>query len=201
MSIRAPFLPYDQLRGIAAEFLQKHHKSGEIPVPIERIIELELGLDIVPMPGLLNEFDVDAFITSDLLEIRVDQQIQARQPNRYRFSLAHELAHLLIHRDVFSQLTFSTIAEWKSAMRLIPDEEYAWIEWQAYSLGGLILVPPQPLSDAFADRINEAKRAGITLKDMDKRLQMIIESNIAKCFEVSREVITRRMDKDGLWDK
>ncbi len=199
MKISVPYLPYERLREIADEFLNEHHESGSLPVPIEHIIEIDLKLDIVPMPGLFNEFDVDAFITNDLSEIRVDQFIQQKQLNRYRFSLSHELSHLLIHRDVFASLKFSSIAEWKTAMRSIPDDEYGWIEWQAYALAGLILVPSQPLADMFADKIEEARKAGINLKDIDSPLRKVITSNIGKHFEVSSEVIKRRMEKDSLW--
>ena len=101
MAIAAPFLPYDKLRIVATNFLSQHHASGEIPIPIEKIVEFKLQLDIVPVPGLQDEFDVDAFLTNDLTEIRVDQFIQRQRPARYRFSLAHEVAHLLIHQDIF----------------------------------------------------------------------------------------------------
>jgi hypothetical protein len=152
MAIVAPFLPYDALRKIANRFLMEHHPSGEIPIPIEEIVEFELELDIVPVPGLQDEFDIEAFITSDLTEIRVDQFIQSKRPARYRFSLAHEVAHFLVHQDIFKELRkFSTIAEWKDVITTIPEEPYSWIEWQAYALAGLILVPSITLKDLFED--------------------------------------------------
>ena len=60
---------------------------------------------------------MDAFITADLTEIRVDGFIQRSRANRYRFSLAHELGRLLIHRDVFSALKFTTIEEFRNVSR------------------------------------------------------------------------------------
>src|SRR5579871_4472789 len=149
MAIIAPFLPYEKLRSVADAFLKQHHPSGDLPIPIERIVEFKLGLDIVPVPGLQDGFDIDAFITNDLTEIRVDDFIQQKRPARYRFSLAHEVGHLLIHKDVLSELKFSTIKEWKEAFLAIPEEEYGWIEWQAYCLAGLILVPGPPLKALF----------------------------------------------------
>src|SRR5262245_3634449 len=104
MAIKVPFLPYEKLRSIADEFLRKHHQSGDLPVPIEKIVELQLRLDIVPVPGLQDEFEIDAFITSDLTEIRVDSFIQRKRQARYRFSLAHEVGHMLIHKDIFKEL-------------------------------------------------------------------------------------------------
>ena len=104
MAFRAPSYSYDQLRAVADQFHSQHHPAGYLPVPIEEIAEFNFSLDIVPMPGLKDEFDVDAFITGDLTEIRVDRYIQEHRLNRYRFSLAHELAHLLIHRELFAAL-------------------------------------------------------------------------------------------------
>jgi len=199
MPVVAPFLPIEKLRAVAAEFLKQHHPSGEIPIPIERIVEFRFGLDIVPVPGLQDEFDVDAYITGDLTEIRVDRFIMDKRPTRYRFSLAHELAHVLIHKDVFAALKFSTIEEWKAAMQAIPEEQYGWIEWQAYCLGGLILVPERPLKDLFETKAEEARRAGIVLNGADEATRRVVESHLGRYFEVSADVIAKRMAKDGLW--
>jgi hypothetical protein len=200
MAITAPYLPYEKLRAVADCFLKQYHPSGYLPVPIEKIIEFQLKLDIVPVPGLQDGFDIDAFITNDLTEIRVDSFIQQKRPARYRFSLAHEVAHLLIHKDVFKELKFSSIKEWKEAFLAIPEEEYAWIEWQAYCLGGLILVPGQPLKALFEVSLEKAMKAGIDLRELDAEGRKIIEDNLGRLhFDVSREVITRRMEKDKLW--
>ncbi len=199
MPIVAPFLPYDRLRVVAAGFHQQHHPSGELPIPIEKIIEFRFGIDIVPVPGLQDEFDVDAFVTSDQTEIRVDRFIQERRPARYHFSLAHELSHVLIHQDVFKELKFATIKEWKAAMCSIPEDQYAWLEWQAYCLGRLILVPERPLKDLFETKAEEARGAGIDLQDVDDEMRRTVESHIGRYFEVSADVIARRMKYDKLW--
>ena len=70
--IRAPFLSYEDIRGKADKFLAKHHPEATIPVPIERIVEFELGMDIVPLPGLRRVIDAEGFTTSNLQEIHVD---------------------------------------------------------------------------------------------------------------------------------
>ena len=162
--IKAPYLPYDKLRGIADDFLNEHHASGELPVPIEEIVEFRLSIDIVPVPGLQKLIDVDAFISSDLSEIRVDRFVYENRPARYRFSLAHEVAHWLIHRDVFALLKFSTVQGWMDALASIPEDQYGWIENQAYNLAGLILVPSQPLRDLFENASASANAAGVDLQ-------------------------------------
>jgi hypothetical protein len=201
MPIVAPFLPYESLRKVATDFLTTFHPTGELPVPIEEIVEFGLNLDIVPVPGLQNDFEVDAYLTSDLAEIRVDRFTQEKRPNRYRFSLAHEVGHLLIHKDVFSQLTFSTITEWKSTIASIPEDQYGWIEWQAYCLAGLILVPRDALAPLLEDQLAKAKAAGINVRRMERDARKFIEDYLGRNhFHVSREVIAKRIAKDSLWN-
>ena len=78
MAINAPYLPYNELRRLAAEFLQEHHPSGEVPVPIEGIVEFRFNIDIVPTPGLHDEFEIDSYITSDLSAIHIDDNVYKR---------------------------------------------------------------------------------------------------------------------------
>lgn len=89
LGFTAPYHSYDDLRRQADAFLANHHPAGTIPVPIEEIIEFQLSIDIVPMPGLHTLIETDGFITSDLKEIYVDELVYTKWPNRYRFTLAH----------------------------------------------------------------------------------------------------------------
>ena len=108
--IKAPFFSYEDLRRKADEFLAQHHPDG-IPVPIEEIVEFELGMDIVPTPGLHQFLEVDGFITSDLREIWVDQFVYDSRPGRYRFTLAHEVGHSILHADIFQSQAFHSVAQ------------------------------------------------------------------------------------------
>ena len=124
MGFKAPFLQYDDLRVRAEDFLSQYHLQRTIPVPIEAIIELQFGMDIVPMPGL-GHFDVVAYVSQDMNEIRVDEFVQRERPARYRFCLAHELSHKLLHADVFRELRFEDISGWKNLVsNVIPEKEY-----------------------------------------------------------------------------
>jgi hypothetical protein len=86
----------------AEEFLKKYHPSLSPPVPIEEIIEFQFHIDIVPLHGLHRAFEVDGFTSNDLTTISVDAFVQESRPGRYRFTLAHEIGHGVLHRDFFS---------------------------------------------------------------------------------------------------
>jgi Zn-dependent peptidase ImmA (M78 family) len=168
-------------------------------VPIEKIVEFRFGIDIVPVPGLHSQFDIDSYITSDLKEIRVDEFVYKDRETRYRFSLAHELSHSILHQDVFKELKFSTVLEWKSAVGSIPPEDYSWIEHQAYCLAGLILVPQAKLKIIFNEVVQKAKAAGIDLKARSRDARKTAESHMARKFVVSIDVVQRRLKYDNLW--
>jgi hypothetical protein len=199
--ISVPYLSYDQLRQVAAQFLQKYHPKGIIPIPIEEIIDLQFEIDIIPTPGLHKGFDIDAFITSDLSSIYVDEFVYDSRPGRYRFSLAHELAHLLLHKDVFRKMRFSTIAEWKKVMTEFPEKEYGYLEWQAYALAGLILVPPDPLAERFEKAISHLYKVGLSLETATEAARCMIEGALAEDFKVSAAAIGKRVASDNLWQR
>lgn len=170
-----------------------------MPTPIAAIVEFQFGMDIVPIPGLRDLFEVDSSISNDLTTIYVDEFVFNKRSARYHFSLAHELSHRLIHGEVFRQLVFRNLAEWKRAITSIPPDQYNWIEWQAYSLAGLILVPSGPLRAAYDRTSTRAALAGVVVEDADVQARRIVAASLAKEFCVSADVIQKRLKYDRIW--
>jgi hypothetical protein len=110
MSISIPYLSDGALRRAAAEFLANYHSPCTIPVPVEHIVEFEIGIDIVPIPGMHRSYDIDSMLSKDLRQICVDEAVFENFPGRYRFSLAHEVGHKQLHAEIYAQLQFSEIA-------------------------------------------------------------------------------------------
>lgn len=197
---KAPYYSKDDLRERAAAFLAEHNASGTIPVNIEYIVEAGFEMDIVPVPGLQDCIEAVAYITRDLQEIRVDDFVYQHRVNRYRFSLAHELAHRRLHQEQWQQMHFHDVASWKEAVsRSIPEREYGYVEFHANFFAGLVLVPPLSLQTSFDKCVELAKQHGIDIADETSGAQAIVESYIAKEFEVSAEVVHRRLEADGVW--
>lgn len=202
MAFKAPYLSKEDLRQRAERFLADHNPSRTIPVPIEFIVESRFDMDIVPVPGLQAEFDVVAFITKDMREIRVDEYVYLNRPNRYRFSLAHELAHRILHPDLWNEIDFDDVQSWKAVIEeSIPEREYGFIEFHANCFAGVVLVPPPELRDQFVQCIALTKQHGLDVTDEATGAKDIIESHIARHFEVSRDVVHRRIEADELWDE
>lgn len=197
--LEVPRHSYEELRKRADNFLRTYNPKGTIPVPIEEIVEFKFGIDIIPIPGLHQGYEIDGFISSDLSAISVDQFVYESRPGRYRFTLAHELGHAVLHRQVYEAAAFSTIKEWKRFIEDIDLQDYEWLEWQAYAFAGLILVPPVPLKKKFAEAVHQANAAGLSIRKVGDVAKLYIASWLAKEFDVSSQVIEKRLEKDKLW--
>lgn len=138
MPFKAPYISPDEIEREAADFLREFHPDCGIPIPIEFIIEGKLRMDIIPIQGLKRGFSIEAFLSKNLREICVDEHTYSTSENRYRFSLAHELGHKILHSSVWEKLgQFQTIAEWRDIRSTeIPDNEYGYLEFHASSFAG-----------------------------------------------------------------
>lgn len=113
IQLEVPYLAYEQIANVAYRFLCRLNCESIIPVPIEKIIEFHLGIDIIPIPELLNTFEIDGWTSSNLKAVHVDEFIYKYRETRYCFTLAHELGHVVIHKKIFNKYNFIKIEEWK----------------------------------------------------------------------------------------
>ena len=193
-----PYISKPDLAARAESFLAEHNPDRKIPVPIESIVESQFKMDIVPVPGLRN-FDVDAYLSQDQQEIWVDEYVYENRENRYRFSLAHELAHRILHGELWKNFTFDDVEGWVHGIKnLIGNKEYGLLEWQANFLAGIVLAPTVELGEVFDETRERWTRAEIAV--LDDAARDIIEGYIARHFVVSTAVVHRRLEHERLWE-
>jgi hypothetical protein len=198
---RPAVLSYEQLRKLAENFLDEFHEERTLPVPIEEIAEFDFELEIIPMDGILDDLEVDAFLTSDLSSIYVDQFVMEHRPRRFRFSLAHEIAHFQLHRPLYDEARVRSVKDWQKLQKAIKEDDYAWMEFQANSFAGLVLVPTAELNQQFHEGIKVAKAAGLSDQTLwSEAGKSYLAAWLADQFDVSEQVIEKRMDKDRLWE-
>ncbi len=200
-NIKAPVFSYDEIRNHADHFLKQYHPDREIPIPIEDIAEFQMGLNIVPIPGLLRAFDVDGFTSSDLSNIYVDEFTYSNRPGRYRFTLAHEVGHIILHKEIYSKANFRNIKEWKDFVNSISEKDHRWLEYHAYTFGGLALVPGEHLTERTQYQIERIRKEDISLSENWDFAWDSIAAQLAKDFEVSSDVIEKRLSKDKIMDR
>jgi len=178
--------------------LREFHPDGSIPTPIEEIAEIKCGLDIIPLPGLRDLLEIDGFISSNLSCLTVDQFILERRLNRYRFTLAHELGHLYLHRDIYTELKFASLNEWREFQREVDEADYNWLEYQAYAFAGLVLVPTGHLRAQFQSAAEAAERIGFTRQGEPEAFLEYVTEVLREVFQVSEAVIAKRLRYESL---
>ena len=198
-----PYRPDAEIRAAAAGFLATHHPSGAIPVPIEEIVEFSLGLEIMPIPGLTRAHAIDAYLSADRRSICVDDGLMMRQVNRYRFSLAHEVGHLLMHADVFGNI--ASEAQWIEFHARLSDSALKSAEIQADIFAGLVLVPPSTLARVAAEEFHRVREVVISqvpgIEVTSDTCWGVISEQVARRYEVSGGCAERRLRRDAWWGR
>ncbi|KJR41564.1 toxin [Candidatus Magnetoovum chiemensis] len=145
------------------------------------------------------------FFLDNLKDLYVDQFTQERYGARYRFTLAHEIGHYVLHKSFIEAVSPHRINEWKTQYHNIESSQYRWIEWQANAFAGLALVPRQMLIKQVLEmkpdlnsKINEINRNPLkpTKDDLLDFLIEYIAKKLENIFNVSRDVIRIRLEKE-----
>ena len=106
MTLEIPYLTYSDIGKRAQDFLSQYHPSLELPIPIEAIIDVKIGLDIVPFPNLYKDYGLSGYLSCDRTAIFVDEVQSDQYEEKYRYTLAHELGHYVLHRSCYEDLPF-----------------------------------------------------------------------------------------------
>ena len=189
-------LSFADLRKRAADFLQQFPARSSVPVDIEGIVDLDLRIHVFPVPSLHKLCDTDAFISSDCTRITVDEFVYYKRENRFRFSLAHEMGHFVLHREALSTCRITSIDEYLQFRAGLDEAEYRLMERQANKIAGLILVPPQALWGRFQDAKRKAAQAGYRLEEHYAISMDYVSSHLARQFLVSKQVMDIRLKED-----
>jgi hypothetical protein len=135
------FRSYPQVKEQAAEFLRKCNADGTIPVHIERIIDQDLDLHIAPFPNLYRDHHTHGYLSLDRSTIWVDETQQSDYPRIYRFTLAHEVGHYILHADYLKDIRITSLSEYKSWLLSESPHVVGWMDTHAGWFAGLVLVP------------------------------------------------------------
>jgi hypothetical protein len=200
---KCPYIDKREIWERAENFREKLWPEDTLPVDIENIIEKRLKLNIEPEHNLLSDYDIDAYLRVDLTGIVVDyvRYMDERFINRLRFSFAHELGHLFLHKDIYAQFGITDTNVWKRFMQEIPEREYKFFEYQANEFAGRVLVPRDRLETELEKCIIIVQEYGLLdllASDPDAVLANISPA-LCKPFGVSDQVIERRVDREEIW--
>jgi len=191
------FIPPYKIEESAKAFLKQYHPENSIPIPIEEIVEIKLNFKIIPSRDLRRDFGIDAFSIPEHKEIYIDEHQYFDMENRARFTLAHEVGHLILHNEFTEAVNFSDFDQWKKFV-LKDLKGSTFLEPQANMFASFLLLPTSHLE-------NQYKVAKENLKNMpdlsseqfnqllDKDLYPYLAKPISKVFEVSEQCCELRL--------
>ena len=183
-NIAVPFVGNSYIKNKADKF-RLEFWGKDIPVEIEEIVEIKLKIKIIPIPDLMSQCGVDAQITSDFTSIYVDQKNYENDTNRFRFSLAHEVGHYVLHEKFYKDLKISSFVDVIAFMDEIDAEEYSHLEVQANKFGNYLLLPRKELL-RIRNTVLEEIRKKHDIKNIDeKTLNSYLAGYISSQFVVS----------------
>jgi hypothetical protein len=188
--IKTPFLSLESIKKEADEFRLKLW-GNTVPVDIEKILENKLGISIIPLPDLNRICDTDAFISSDWSSVIVDNEkyMDDKYQNRLRFSIAHEIGHFVLHKDIYESFGISELEDFYNFVEQIPGEQYGYFETQANKFANFLLVPRDILL-IEKEKILLEKVSNSDFSSIDQEtLNSYIAGPLSSVFEVSADVI------------
>ena len=199
INLNVQYLSNAYIASVADSFLRENGITS-IPVNIEYIIESNYRMDIIPIPSLQTAYDIEGCSAYDFTAIFVDQHVYERIYNRYRFTLAHELGHKILHQEYYNKLNFSRISDWAEIVEQMDESDRSKMEYQAYMFAGMILVPKEILRVEFnkqlqliQSHIDQAQLNGISREDYLPIMTDVIANGLSPKFEVSRSVLIKRI--------
>ncbi|MCW7467545.1 ImmA/IrrE family metallo-endopeptidase [Leptospira levettii] len=184
------------------DFRDLYWQKRQFPVKIETIIERKLNIEIIPIEGLKN-LDIDAFLTSDMKSICVDekQYMDDRFSKRLLFSLAHEVGHFILHKVYWKELRIDTLTDYKNLIETSDSEHWRILEAEANKFAGNLLVPDYELKikTGEAAQIIIAKSSRNFLEDNGELATIKSTPFFETHFGVSEQVILRRLKDENLF--
>lgn len=133
------FYDIPTLEEIATTFLKKYNDPEVFPVDIEFILEEQLGWNIVGWESLTeNYYGIEAFLTNGKT-IYIDSYLMNHKERKYRFTLAEELSHFILHKDIYAKCR--SLEEHLEIYDNITTTEYWRMDRNAKYLASAILMP------------------------------------------------------------
>ncbi len=124
--------------------------------------------------------------------------ISPDHPLRQRFTLAHEISHWLLHRQVFSGDPMRCLCrDIAPEFQADPKTPEHWLEWQANSMASCLLMPLPAVSQAVYSANPHFSARPYLIEGEDSASCNRTVSYISKSFEVSRTAARIRLRQLG----
>lgn len=186
MAARTP-KPAAAAQDLLRNFEQRYDADEAPPVPVERIASSLLGLfvdeadDIRALPGApADQGRLSGMVDPGEMVIWVDRGEARRSPGRRRFTIAHEIGHLILHVPASRKVFYDRSIDIREIDEDPPGEELPELrrrEKEANAFARELLMPEPLLTEqAHATGFNLpglANRFGVSVPAMRLRLRLL----------------------------
>jgi Zn-dependent peptidase ImmA (M78 family) len=130
--------------------------NTKLPIDVENIA-LKSGIKVIPFMNLKKDFDIKGMVIKKPggFDIGIDHEhyMSEKQELYYKFTIAEELAHILIHADYFEDAT--DYEKSANILNSLDYEDYRRLEGQAKALGNCLLLPHFLFDDFVIDYVRK----------------------------------------------
>jgi len=135
-------ITFSQYKSIAHNVLRQHAmlETKILPVNIELLLD-KMNITVRPISGLYRDFGVNGALIKKIggYDIVIDEEHYEKKEFYYRFTLAEELAHFLVHTELLGGA--QTLEDIQAFHRSLDDEQYKRMENQARNIANQLLLP------------------------------------------------------------
>jgi len=193
-----PYFTYSDIRQRAQTFLAQYHPSLELPVPIEEIVDVKMGINIFPFPRLYKDHGLNGFLSRDRTTIYVDELQYDQFNEKYRFTLAHELGHHVLHKSCYENLPFESPDEYVKWRLSVTPEDISWFETHGDWFAGYVLVPTNRLEQICLKVVSKYQDKFSEFKTIPDEIWSYISNEVATYFDVNPPVVEIRIKKENI---
>jgi hypothetical protein len=201
--IKAPFFKKSEIQGEVDTFCAKYRiDQQQVPLDVELIVEADLRLELRPEANLFKKTEMDALLTSNRKTIMVDLDrfTKTNLQNRFRFTIAHEIGHYVLHEAMYKDVKFGSVDDWLDFFEDFPQIEYRKLEWHCDEFAGRLLIHRDLLRKKFEEA--RAKLKGTEWEKVEQLPVYVVEAmatEIAKFFGVSEQPVLIRLESESIW--
>jgi hypothetical protein len=184
-----------EIEKLAGQFLADHWSASEISVDIEKIVEADLhivmefapSLDATPVVGAIGLRPDGTFV------ITVPEKQADEQPTTYRSTIAEEVAHFVLHRELIESV--KTCVDASKLHQSFTLDEYRQMEGDAYAFALAVLMPLKQFTDATSDFYTKwfAKIKGAVADVPPDFLLKRIKDELARRYQVAPPAVESRL--------
>lgn len=216
-----PVLKREQIETIA-EIVNGTQDNRIVPIDIERVMEKDFNLtldfqSLHPEGIILGEtifyqccrevFHYEGSVKKELISVHegtvlIEEGLPMMEA-RYRFTLAHELGHWVLHQNFYNTTTNRACRSYRK-QQIISSHYQAkspieWTEWQADTFAGAILMPRSAMRESLKQFLKDNALSWKELSNFSdnrsREYYVDFLADVARTYKVSKEAARIRMNK------